>query len=248
MGMKLIIVIILLLLPGLGRAYADDPLRIFGTEIPRLFHSQKKGPYDALFLDLVDGFSTYRLTRMPMRRAQQRFLIGEADCLFVASNDQLMYMKLGMPKEKILLSQSVNNVVIRVFTRTGEEVVSNLSELHGKTVAIDFGAGTSEVFYKRFHDAGVTILPVAKLEQAFSLLKQGRVAGIVAFDFDVDLFLARNPAEAATIEFDPAYKLDENSDAIVCWRSPVTEAFIKHVDKRLEALKAESPEQSALRE
>ena len=241
-------ILLLLALPVLSAHATTDDLKIYGTEIPRLFHSEHNGPYDRLFERLVGDFPEYSLTRMPMRRAQRRFLAGEADCLFVGSKDPGMYEKLGMPAEKILLSEAVNRVAIRVYTRSGEIVISDLEALRGKTVAIDFGAGTSEVFYKRFREKDITILPVAKLEQAFSLLKQNRISAMVAFDFDVELYIEGHPMDEGVYSYDPSYLLEENSDAIVCWRSAGSETFIKHINKRLEELKAENPERSALRD
>ncbi|MCK0070561.1 substrate-binding periplasmic protein [Kordiimonas laminariae] len=247
--MKFIIAISLIMTSSsVSAVRVDDDLTVFGTEIPRLFHSQQPGPYDQLFDTLVGEYPSYSLMRMPMRRAQRRFLAGEADCLFVGSKDPETYEQLGMPADEILLSDAVNRVAIRVYTRSGEMIVRDLEQLRGKTVAIDFGAGTSELFYKRFREKDITILPVAKLEQAFSLLKQNRVSAIVAFDFDVELYVNRHPGDAEIFSYDPTYLLEENSDAIVCWRSEGSEAFIKHVNKRLEELKAEDPERSALRE
>ncbi len=223
----------------------DETVIISGTEITGLFDSKMPGPYDNVYTYLTEGFASVKLIREPIRRAQRGFFKQESDCLFVGSAVEDFYLLRGMPKDKLLMSNGVNQVTLRVFTRPGEPVIENLNALKGKVIAVDSGAGTSTNFYDRYFSREVQILSTEKLEQAFLLLKQKRVVAVVAFDLDVNLLLKRQPS-AALYEFSENFMLDRNEDAIVCWRSAKTERFIEHINKRLNEMHKEGTMQALL--
>ena len=213
-------------------------ISIVGTSIVGLLSRQEPGPYNEVF-DLItaDYKGAVSLNIIPIRRAQRAFFNGQADCIFVGSDMPRLHEARGMDTKDIITSTPVKHISMMAYTRPEDSVITNEADLEGKIIALDAAAGSLDFLQPMFLPDMSYAIETSTPAQAFALLKQGRVDVAIAFDFDVSLLVKKDPS-IANFKSSASYIIVNNEDVMVCKRSEAVELFIKHVDAKLEALRA----------
>lgn len=218
---------------------ADDTghdIVIAGTQIREVFDDYAPGPYNEVLALLGASFDgRVDLRAMPVKRAQRFFFEGSADCFFVGTELESFYLERGIGRDQLLLSDGVHVVRMRAYTLPGTPVISKASELAGKQVAVDIATGGKDFVKQEFLPPDTRVISANSMDQALALLSQRRVDAVIAFDFDMSLYLNQQDRPTA-LGYDRAFILAQNNDVIACKRSPATEAFIRHVNSQLALL------------
>ncbi|MEX0299759.1 MAG: substrate-binding periplasmic protein [Kordiimonas sp.] len=213
------------------------PLTLMAVKIPGLYDTDNPGPYNAVFERLMVGSSyNYVLREAPLRRATTAFIKGNADCYFFGTNDKSIYQEQGVPKRDLLISDPVNPISLKIYTRAGETVINEASELQGLFIAVDQGATEISRAAEHLSVSPEYLLPAQTLSQAFRLLNQKRVDAVMAFDSDVRIYQG-NSSDASHYGVSDTLSLIVSHDSVVCRRSDVTEQFISHINEQLSSLK-----------
>ena len=218
-----------------GEPYAV--ISVAGTKIPGIFDDEIPGPYNTVFADLDRSTGNrLRLKYLPLRRAQRILFSGKTDCFFVGTNQPDFYIARGIPEHRLLISDSINRVSVKAFTRPGEPLISTSHDLEHKVVALDIATGSTAAFKKSYLPAKTDVISTNSVAQALAILDQGRVHAAICFDFDMIQYIRRRP-EASKYMHDPDFSVLVN-DSVICWRSKKTEALLTEINRRLAQLRA----------
>ncbi|MFC3051323.1 type 2 periplasmic-binding domain-containing protein [Kordiimonas pumila] len=211
----------------------ESTIKISGASVKGLLHSEYKGPYNQV-LDIIEaGYEgKLLLTMRPVKRASISFFAHESDCIFFSPTDRDYYTARNTDVDFLVMSKPVNTVSVRAYTVPGDSMVRSAADLEERTFAAEVAMGGSDFFRNYDMAAGKEVISVFGVETAFKLLDQGRVSAVVAADYDVERYfkLAGSPVH---YRYDERFVLYKAEDAFVCWRTPITEAFIQHIDLSL---------------
>ncbi len=210
-----------------------EPLTVAGMKLPTIFDDEIRGPYNRIYEELVKGYADpVKLVIQPYRRANQSFFKHLSDCLFIGANKKKPYIDNGVPENKLLFSDVVSDIRLKVYTRPDEPVITHVSQLKGETVAFDISAGVLDDIYREYLEENVKFLPSLSLEQALALLDQKRVKAAVAYDVDMAIREVRR-GEAMLYKTDASLSLKYEQNVFVCWKDRRTEAFVSHINGNL---------------
>lgn len=219
-------------------ANAEGPLSVIGFKVPWLFDDEVPGPYNAVFDHMRRTYAyDINVDFLPTRRAERRFFKGTPDCYLIGDYQEGVFEDRGLKRSDIIISDPINMVQIRLVTRPGEPLVSSLEEVYGRTLVVDLAIGGYDRV-KRVHlREPVAAIDSDGVRQAVNVLLQKRVDVAMVMDYDLALFLERNPNTQKPV-FDPNLVIEEVKDAVVCRRNPRSINFIQHINEQLAALKA----------
>lgn len=218
---------------------SEAQIEVAGAILPNVFEPGGNGPYNVIYQQVTTGVPvTPNLTLMPTKRAQRSFYTKESDCLFVATALERIYRDRGLDMADIILSTPVYNHPMRVYSRPNTTVVRDANHMSGERIAVDAAAVSSEGAKTLTIPEDAVIIPASTTEQAFSLLATGRVDHLVAFQFDVEALGQRLP-RIREYPHDPGFFLIRNPEVFACHRTPATEAFIAHINKVLDDMRAD---------
>lgn len=231
-----------------GVPEADDkPVIVSGMQIPYVLDDAKKGPYNVIFDEITKDYKgTVRLNIQPYKRAHLTFASRQSDCLYIATNKLSAYVERGFPNSQIIISQSINEIELRAYSKAGADKINSIEALKGSAVAYDVTAGPMEQLQSLL-GANVEILPVLDIEQAFSLLDADRVSAAVVFDVDMEIWKSRKPKG---FPYKPVEGIGlwQDGDALACWKNTNTRSLINHVNGKLPSLRASGWIKKTIRE
>lgn len=219
-------------------ASTEGRLSVVGFKVPWLFDDEIPGPYNAVFDHMRQTYAhDINIDFLPTRRAERRFFNGTPDCYLIGDYQEGVFEERGLQRSDIVISDPINMVQIRLVTRPGEPVVSSLDDVYDRTLVIDLAIGG----YDRVSRVHLT-KPAAAIDsdgvrQAVNVLLQKRVDIAMVMDYDLTLFLERNP-NVQKPAFDPNLVIEKVKDAVVCKRNPRSLKFIQHVNEQLVAMRA----------
>lgn len=235
---RIVAIVVVLMLPTALGAEDEPPIVLMGVKIPGLFDTEDAGPYNKVYERLIGGYGLeYSLREAPLRRAINAFVKGDVDCFLFATGDKNIYIGHGMAGDELLISNPINFVALKLYTRAGEAVIHDVADVRGSYVAIDQGATDISRAAEHLSIDPNQLLPAQTLTQAFLLLNQRRVEAVVAFDGDVKTYLKR-AADSRTYGVSETLSLGSSQDSVICRRTETTERFMSHVNKKLSELSA----------
>lgn len=210
-----------------------DPIDLVGLRLPWLLDKEQPGPYNRIIRRIVETFPSGAVLHVyPYRRALRKFLHGDAKCTAPATYDEFYFRSSGLTRADILVSDPINIVSVRAFTRPGDPVVRGAEDLNGRTAAVHMAVGGATRFKEVHSLYDMQAIDAHDIDQAYALLYQRRVDTILMMDYDYTLYAARHPALERLV-FDESVSLEQSYDAIICKKSPATLDFIRHVNRAL---------------
>ncbi len=224
----------LLTLLSMHSAHSDAPIFIHGYELE--FRLVKGGTtqYNALFDTLKKEGLNFELKISPVRRTLREFKPEtNTSCIFPVSTDVLIRTDPDFKNSNLITSDAVDIVSLRVFTRTGAKVISDLQQLHGKKIAIWSGLNPDTLL------SGID----AHIETTHSELNRVKMLDAkridVIFGFMPDVILAAEQLNLPFPIYDKSFALLNNENtSLVCKKTPENENFIMQFNQTIRKLKS----------
>lgn len=217
-------------------AFEDAPIEIIGGNIPYVFSDQKNGVHNRVYEKIIVGSPlAINLTFTPYQLAIERFSKHQADCQYIASDDPSFYSSyLKLPPEQIIISDTINQVNMRVYSRVGTPPPRELFSLLQRTLIID--EGTYNAFDRNFTKAGdITIIKTNLPQESILKLKQGEGDYAILFDLDAEAYFRSSHTQP--LPMSKELSLRTVGEALVCWKSEKTSRLIHHINDKLSLLK-----------
>lgn len=214
---------------------------ISAPHIPLLLEEDLSGPYGELFTAIFsDADFAYSLRTMPSMRAQQAFVSGDRDCIYLGIHQTGFYESAGLPTGSFLLSDPINNLSLKVYVARGKPVPDSLDALRDKRFAAEASAAQLVDDRISARPEGASILTVSNVGDAFRLLDNKRVDAVISFDLDATIYLGQT-RRSALYETSASFSLYAEEDAIVCHNTAVGRQIIEHANDALRRLRDEGP-------
>lgn len=214
-------------------ATSDSSLTVSvrGARVESAFHDQKPGPYNEIFKQVIKGYEQHvKLSFAPhMRAINQVYFKKEYDCLFIGG---MGYPEaIGLQPNKFVHSTPMYTSYLQIYGRKGVRFPKSVRDLAGRSIVIEVATqDTMEDFGIVFDHMKVTLIPSAV--KGFELMERGRFDLTIGYEQD----MVAHFGEAFYDKFERGPVVKEFKDVINCWRNPRTEAFIEHVNKRIDEL------------
>lgn len=216
----------------------EGSISVVGFKVPWLFDDEIRGPYNTVFDHMRQTYAyDIEVDFLPIRRAERRFFNGTPDCYLIGDYQEGVFEDRGLQRSDIIISDPINIVRIRLVTRPGEPVITSLEEVYGRTLVVDLAIGGYDRVSRVHLKEPVAAIDSVDVRQAVNVLLQKRVDIAMVMDYDLALFMQRNPGISKPI-FDPGLVIEEVKDAVVCKRNPRSIKFIQHVNEQLAILRA----------
>lgn len=216
----------------LAKAESGEHLvSIAAPHIPGLLEENLDGPYGDLYRKIIGNSSIpNKVQVLPAMRAQNSFLKGESDCIFLGIHLPDFYEKRGLNRHDLVMSSPINRLSLRAYSKKGTHPPQKRTLAKLGTVAAEASAAqllTSKDLVD--FPNNVFVLSVTSVEQAFKLLDAGRVQSVISFDLDAKFHL-ESIARLDSYAVDDGFSLLTEEDAVVCHRSRKGIALVKHVN------------------
>ncbi|WP_286829146.1 MULTISPECIES: transporter substrate-binding domain-containing protein [Kordiimonas] len=219
----------------LGAAHADTPVTVVVQEMPGLIEPDKQLPYNRLLDALLeDAPVATSIEILPGYRGPRQWLRFEHQCVFggVSAPGHQRPRDTAISKtdwSTLHISTPFNILNVHALTRDGDEPAHSLADLKSQTIAVD-----QVLFFDlRFHSDVLKASDFVKVDtaqEALTLLTQGRVDHVFAYDNDVALMQEKS---AARFAYDPALTLLELEESMMCWSGGDVADLIDHINVRL---------------
>lgn len=211
---------------------APGKTRVFGYSLEYRLKEKGESQYNKLLMALSKRGLSFELTIQPMTRII-RDLESHNQCVFPTSVNSITTFIPAYEALSLIASKPVDYISMRVFSRPGEPVIKELSQLRGKTIAVWSGMDV-EVFLSGMN-VEVETTP-SELIRA-KMLDKGRIDAILGFIPDV--VLAAEQLDLPTPQYEESLALFRGEGAsMVCHDTPANRNFIDQFNREISALKA----------
>ena len=205
---------------------------VIGLDLEYRLRQDGTAHYNQMWDKLMQLGLSKPLTVSPLKRAFRDFSATNQSCLFPTTIESLKGSFPQFKNANLITSEGVDYVVLRVMTKSGTQVITDLSQLNGKKVAIWNGLDP-KIYLK-----GVNAKIETTTDEAVRLkmLYNDRVDAVLGFI--PDTFLAADALGIEPPEYDD--NLDFFSDhtvALVCFDSPANRKLIQSFDRHLRTIK-----------
>ena len=198
------------------------------AEIPGLFQQDRQGVYDRVLQQVLPltGFDIdHQLA--PPKRARLEFERSRQGCFSPAN-------KAEYPTEdEIITSIPFNLVKILALTRQDSPVVLSDQGLANKRIGVVRGLRLDQLD----EVPGIHLEQGRTNLQLLDLLLKNRVDVVVDYAPDILLALQARPGATEQLHYSTGYRLFEAENAVLCFRSPETQAFLKKLNQSITAMK-----------
>ncbi|MCK7613670.1 substrate-binding periplasmic protein [Roseibium sediminicola] len=175
------------------------------------------------------GDGKYSYTAVPLKRALVAMSNGSADCLF--GMDKNLLSSFDTDTDPLLESGQVLLTQQFVFTRRGDQRLSGLKSLSGKSVAILAGSNLEEELRR----LNVRTFKVSTQEAKLRMLALGRVDAIIGWM--PDMFLSADENGFERPEFDQSAPLAMSKVTFVCRDNEKGKRLIQSANTTIQHLK-----------
>jgi len=240
MGKKIICGILFvwsLMVSPAGPVYAEDSIKFAGTRVPDLFEDGINAPYQQIFDLIKDSSSSLmELSIAPYNRSFNNFRNMRADCLFTGVRNDDNFLGRGVANGDYLMSDVINILEIKVYTRDPEAVIETFDSMKGNVFA-----GTHaiiQVFRTSMPERAEEIMfaPVDALDDAFQLVEIGKAHGVLSFASNA-LILQRDKNAGPGFRASATFNLRQSEEAIICHNTDRNNAFIEEANHTISGLK-----------
>ena len=194
---------------------------IYSTDIPGLHQKDGQGDYDKIINKSVVKSGLAKLVVLPPARTVAKFKQC-SNCCYSPANKNPEFYDFGA---NYVETKPMGVAKIYIFTRSGEKVISSLSQLKGKRV----GARRGMPYGKTFDNSGLKVELVNTIAQNIKKLKVGRIYAFIAYIPDAYTVFEKMGMKPLPHAKDKPVAVHE--DNLVC--KGVSPSFIKKFNKAL---------------
>ena len=206
-------------------AVADPAVRIAVPDITSLLTENGDGVYQKILYRALNGLDvTVSEEFYPYKRAMLVFEQRGADCIY--SFTEVLERRLG--EDAVVASFPLGKFTYYLFTPPGDEPVSALSKLEGKTVGAVIGHETYLDGVLEAHN--VDVVWSKSDAQNLAMLEHQRFGAMIAAVPDVRPFLDK-------LSYDPASPLLESYDRLTCHNTQANRQFLRSLSAEMKRLK-----------
>ena len=206
-------------------ASSAQVITLYAQSIPGLFQIDKQGAYDQVIQLVTPKTDQLVLRTLPNSRATKAFLNCQS-CCYSPSNLNPNFYSFGAD---VSMTSPINTAKAYIFSRKGDVLYSNLSQLTNKTVGIERGMN----YGKNVEDASFIPSITNSLLQNFKMLQVKRVDAMIAYE--PDIYQAFKHLDAEQFHYNKNKAITIHQDALVC--RGVNSEFIKGFNQNLEDLR-----------
>ncbi len=189
--------------------------------------------YNKLFSTLKDEGLEFDLKISPFKRIMRDFETGELPiCGFPTSKNAIAKSAPNINNLPILISDGVDQISLRIFTRPDSPKIKNIEELNGKRIALWNGLDPNLLL------KGIDVVIETTPDELVrvKMLDAGRIDVILGFTPDVILAAQQLNLPAPHFEEKLALFRDEGA-SLVCRDSPENRVLIHNFNTLLQELK-----------
>lgn len=205
---------------------------VYAYQLDYRLEASGAGDYQQLLKVLQRQGLDFSLTVLPVRRAVRALDDDIQGCIFPASINATLTSLPHIDSSRLIASTALDRISLRVFTRTDSLVISDLSQLANKHVALWDGLNVEALL----GDVNMTIEPTTTESIRVRMLHAERLDAIVGFMPDV--LLASEALGLPLPHFHPDLALFKDEGAgFVCIDTPANRTWVEQVNALLRALK-----------
>jgi ABC-type amino acid transport substrate-binding protein len=206
---------------------------IYGIDLVYRLSENGTTQYNALLNELAaEGLDFNTLVR-PLSRSQPKFKDDKSSCIFPATSFALTTNDASFANEKLISSTPIDRVSLRLLTKENDPVISHLSELRGKKIAVINGLNP-EIF---FSELNVFIEQASNEETRIRMLNADRIDAVLGFVPDAMLAAEALDLPVPQYNSDLSFVSDEGV-SIICHDTITTKRFINEANRIIDKLKA----------
>ncbi len=226
------LLVVIILIAGNTLA-SPPPPTIYGYILEYRLKEGGTDQYNKLFDTLKKEGLEFNLEIKPFKRVMRKFISEqETACIFPTSKNAIAKSVPELEDLPIIVSDPVDQISLRVFTRANSPKVSNIAELKNKKVALWNGLNP-----KLFLEGTNTIIETTPNELVrVRMLNAKRIYAILGFTPDVILAAQQLNLPAPHFDENLALFRDEGA-SLVCKESPQNVELIKNFNITLKKLK-----------
>ncbi|MCH8532849.1 MAG: transporter substrate-binding domain-containing protein [Saccharospirillum sp.] len=188
-----------------------EPLKVYGYDLDFRLQPNGEGHYHQFLAAIGEQGVVVDLDIVSLQRGL-RYMEEEADaCNFPATINAIMQSYPAFADIPLIAGEPVDHISLRVFTRPGEPVVSDMAELKGRRVALWNGLDPEALL----RGAGALVEPTPNESVRVRMLAAGRMDVIIGFMPDVLLVAEAQGIPVPHYAESLALYLDEGA-TIVC--------------------------------
>ena len=168
---------------------------------------------------------------IPYRRANRTFNSDKSSCHYPSTLNYLTETQIVTDTSDLIESAFFMRTMAHIFARPGHEAPTDKEGTRGKTIAYPMGAEVPALL----DGYNASFIPVTDETAKAAMLLSGRVDLMIAYMPDAKFVF--DALGAAVAPYDPGFTINDDNAAIVCHRTPATEALIAQVNARVKMLK-----------
>lgn len=214
---------------------------VIGLELPNRLQSDGQAHYNVMWNRILElGFS-HNIEVLPLKRAFRDFSELQDSCLFPTTVESLTTSFPQFKGKRFISSDEVDYVHLKVMTRPGEPVISDLSELNGKKVALWNGLDPKIFLAGLDVETETTISEEVRIK----MLNSHRVDAILGFI--PDTLIAADKMQVTPPEHEGGYVFfDNQAVTMVCFESDNNRKLLEQFNHVLAQLKSSGELQTIL--
>jgi ABC-type amino acid transport substrate-binding protein len=208
-----------------------------GYDLQGRFQKDKNFAYNRImsdFIQTLNGSSTIKY--MPILRGSRLFFSEKQHCILPASIEAFKKLRGDIPNfdvKSYVQGDRIEYVVSAIFSRNGEEVVTDFSQLNNKRVSVWYGTPAKSAIKKKTY--GVNFIEAKSGLQALNLLKSKRVDYMVGFIPDSPLLANKHNIEK--LSYSEASFISRYEVSLICHNTPQGRKLIQKFNIFIKSLK-----------
>jgi hypothetical protein len=211
-----------------------DGVRIVGYPKEGRLEADGSGHYGDLVRSiLAEANYDASFTTAPVLRSLRELETSSHTCVFPSSVEALAEQGLVDRAELLLGSAPIDYVTGHIVTLPGSEMISDVSQLHGKAIAAWRGVNVQPYL----GDASVNVLQTDNEFNAIRLLQTGRVDAI--WNWIPDAYILFERLEIGPPNLNAAKAFYASEIQFVCSPDASSEAFLAKIDPVIEKMRSQ---------
>lgn len=203
---------------------------IFALDVPGLHNKDGQGAYDVILKKVIADDFIVNIKALPPKRAILYFGLCNYCCFSPANTNANFYDFPSQVRE----TSAMTVAKIFIFSPYGTKPFKRLSELAGKEVGVRRGMPMSKNIISAIKNKNFNVQKVKTLEANFLRLEFGRVAAVLGWFPDAELFFEKSNIKP--LPYDKNYPVAVHKDAFVCKGLP--ELFYQRFNQGVNDLRA----------
>lgn len=213
----------------------DHPIIISGGRIPFVFDPDQPGPYNQIVDLMRAGLDRpVEIEFFPITRAMRQMANDKYNCFAMALKHSPNWARLGMDANQYVFVGPVAWLKINLYTLPGQRVPTGHDE--DFLVAADGTIADLKTVFEG-HWSRHEMTATASFVEAFDLLVQGRVHGVLAYDVDVQSLAADHPLQGKFVS--STITVAELEDGLMCKSTSGMLPIILGLQENLDRLAAD---------